>query len=135
MFASSSRKTAEMPVPGSSISTISADTVVTGNITSKGDIRVDGTLKGHLTCDSKILIGPQGSVEGNISGQNADIMGNVKGNVRMRGQLNLLGKAVITGDLHVSKLQMESTVCFNGNCHMGANVVELNNENAAAVNE
>ena len=119
----------------SSITIISNDALIKGDIESVGDIRIDGKLIGNVVCKSKIIIGPNGIVEGDISGNNADIQGAVKGKIKMSGQLNLQGKSIITGDIHASKLQIESTVCFNGNCHMGASIVELNNEHAAAVNE
>ena len=119
----------------SSITIISNDALIKGDIESVGDIRIDGKLIGNVVCKSKIIIGPKGIVEGDISGNNADIQGAVKGKIKMSGQLNLQGKSIITGDIHASKLQIESTVCFNGNCHMGASIVELNNEHAAAVNE
>jgi len=119
----------------SSTSIISTDTLIRGDLESKGDMRIDGKLIGNIDCKAKLLIGPQGIVEGNISGNNADIHGKVNGNIKLIGQLNLIGKSVITGDIHVGKLQMESTVCFNGKCHMGANVVELSHEQATAINE
>lgn len=119
----------------SSITIISADALIKGDIESIGDIRIDGKLIGNVVCKSKLIIGPKGIVEGDISGNNADIQGAVKGKIKMSGQLNLQGKSIITGDINASKLQIESTVCFNGNCHMGASIVELNNEHAAAVNE
>jgi hypothetical protein len=120
----------------SSITILSSDATIQGNLDCAGDIRIDGKLIGNLHCQSKIIIGPKGLVEGDVSGNNADIMGVVKGKITMNGQLNLQGKAIVTGDIQTSKLQIESTVCFNGKCHMGANVVEIkNNERSAAVNE
>jgi len=133
MFNSKTKSEFDPNIRATSI--ISADATIVGDIVSNGDIRIDGKLIGNLNCKSKLLVGPKGSVEGNISGNNADILGSVKGNIKMSGQLNLQGKSVITGDVHVSKLQIESTVCFNGKCHMGANIVELNNEQSTAVNE
>jgi cytoskeletal protein CcmA (bactofilin family) len=119
----------------SSTNIISVDTIIRGDLESNGDMRIDGKLIGNIDCKAKLLIGPQGVVEGNITGNNADVHGKVNGNIKLNGQLNLIGKSVITGDIHVGKLQIESTVCFNGKCHMGANVVELNNEQATAINE
>ncbi len=127
-------KTADESHSGST-SIISIDTIIRGDLESNGDMRIDGKLIGNIDCKAKLLIGPQGIVEGNIKGNNADIHGKVNGNIKLSGQLNLIGKSVITGDIHVGKLQIESTVCFNGKCHMGANVVELNNEQATAINE
>jgi len=133
MFQSKSQSANNLPEGSASL--ISADTIIRGDMESQGDIRIDGKLIGNLQCHSKILIGPKGMVEGHVTGVNADIQGGVKGNIRMSGQLNLQGKAVITGDVNVARLQMESTVCFNGKCQMGASIVELSGEQSTAVNE
>jgi cytoskeletal protein CcmA (bactofilin family) len=134
MFNSKS-KTAENQGTNTSVTLISPGTVITGNIESTGDIRIDGTLKGNLYCKSKIFIGPQSVIEGDIIAQQADIHGKVDGRVQVNDLLYLRGKAIILGDIHTSKLLMEPTVSFNGQCRMGANIVELNADMAKAVNE
>jgi cytoskeletal protein CcmA (bactofilin family) len=74
-------------------------------------------------------------VEGDICGKQADILGAVTGKIKAEDLLYLHGKAVVDGDLYAGKLQIEPTASFNGQCHMGANVVELKMERAMAVNE
>jgi cytoskeletal protein CcmA (bactofilin family) len=135
MFTSKSKSNSTPATPPGSNSIIGAGAQINGNIDSIGDIRIDGILKGNLSCKAKILIGPEGVVEGDIMGNSADILGRVQGRIRMSGLLHLHGKAVVDGDIHAAKLQIESTVSFNGKCHMGANVVGLNTELAPAVNE
>lgn len=107
-----------------SISIISNDAVIKGDIECSGDIRIDGKLVGNVKCQSKIILGEHGVVEGNLNGQHADILGKVQGNIRMSGQLNLNGQAIVHGDIHVAKLKMESTVTFNGKCIMGEKSAE-----------
>ena len=122
----------------SSISTntiIGAGTAITGDIESNGDIRIDGMLKGNLTAKAKVLIGPDGVIEGDVEGQHADILGKVVGKIKVKDLLHLRGKATLHGDIYAGKLQIEPTVTFNGQCHMGANIVELNTERASAVNQ
>ena len=115
---------------------IGAGTTITGNISSNGDIRIDGTLIGNLTAKAKILIGPEGIVEGDLECMQADILGKVVGKIKVKDLLNIRGKATLQGDIYAGKLQIEPTATFNGQCHMGANVVELNAErSAAAVNQ
>jgi len=118
-----------------SISIISVDSIIKGDMESEGDIRIDGKLIGNINCKAKIIIGQQGKVEGNLNGNQADILGTIHGDIKMAGQLNLLGKSIVNGNIHVGKLQMESTVVFNGKCIMGANVVELAQPISNAVNE
>jgi cytoskeletal protein CcmA (bactofilin family) len=114
---------------------IGAGTIITGDIESNGDIRIDGILKGNLTGKAKVIIGAEGVVEGNIEGVQADIMGQVTGTIRVQELLFLHGKTQVNGDIYAGKLQVEPTAVFNGNCHMGANVVELNQEVANAINQ
>jgi cytoskeletal protein CcmA (bactofilin family) len=118
-----------------SISIISADSTIKGDMESDGDIRIDGKLIGNINCKAKIIVGQQGIVEGNLNGNQADVLGTVNGDIKMTGQLNLLGKSIINGNIHVGKLQMESTVVFNGKCVMGANVVELTQPVSKIINE
>lgn len=110
----------DMPdAPGSGgASLIAAGTTLKGDITSNGDIRIDGTLQGNIYCTAKVVIGANGSVEGDISGQQADIMGKVKGTIQVKELLQLKGNSHVTGNIHASKLQIEPTANFNGQCHM-----------------
>ena len=133
MFSSKSRSSFEPPVGSTTI--IGAGAVISGNIESVGDIRIDGILKGNLACRSKILLGPEAVIEGDIIANQADILGKVLGKVKVKDLLHLHGKAVVQGNIQTGKLQIESTASFNGECHMGANVVELSIEMGKAVNE
>ena len=107
------------PTPGGA-SLIAAGTTLKGDITSNGDIRIDGTLIGNMQCSAKVIIGANGVVEGDISGQQADIMGKVTGTIKVKELLQLKGGSVVSGNLHASKLQIEPSANFNGQCHMTA---------------
>lgn len=110
--------------PGTSL--IGTGTTITGDIVSNGDVRIDGVLKGNIRGSARVVIGESGMVEGDVEGLQADIMGKVQGKIFVRELLNLRGSAVIKGDIRAGKLQIEPTVTFNGQCHMGeAHVVEM----------
>lgn len=130
----SKTKTNEAP-SGSGTTIIGAGTVINGDIRSNGDIRIDGTLIGNLHSAAKVLIGQDGVVEGDIDGQQADIMGKVTGMLRIKELLQLRGKSNVNGELFAGKLEVEPTATFNGSCHMGANVVELTAELGNVVNK
>lgn len=119
----------------SSATIIGAGHVINGNIESQGDLRIDGSIKGNIHCKAKVLIGPGGQVEGSIHCQEADVSGTVIGDISCTGLLLLKGNASIEGDIRTSKMMMEPNVSFNGQCHMGANVVELKTELAMTGNE
>lgn len=113
---------------------ISAGTTLKGDISSNNDLRIDGTIIGNVQSSAKIVIGTNGVVEGDITGTQADIVGKVSGNIRTKELLQLRGECVVTGNLYAGKLQVEPSATFNGQCHMGANVVEMStNEQATAI--
>src|SRR6476659_1889943 len=97
----------EAPAQPSGASIIAAGTTVKGDITSNGDIRIDGTLQGNINSTAKVVIGANGLVEGDITGQQADIMGRVKGTIKVKELLQLKGGSLVNGNLHASKLQIE----------------------------
>lgn len=106
---------------------IGAGTTIKGDLISNGDVRIDGTLIGNISGSAKVLIGQEGVVQGDVEGQQADIQGTITGKLQIRELLNLRGDAIIRGNIHAGKLQIEPTVTFNGQCHMGkeASVVEM----------
>jgi cytoskeletal protein CcmA (bactofilin family) len=126
MFNKNSKTENERTAMPSGTSLIGTGTTITGDIVSNGDVRIDGVLKGNIRGTAKILIGQDGVVEGDIEGQQADIMGRVEGKIVVRELLNLRSNAVIKGDIRAGKLQIEPTVVFNGQCQMGeASVVDM----------
>ena len=103
---------------GTSASLIGAGTSLKGDITSNGDLRIDGSLTGNIHCTAKVVIGANGVVEGDINGQQADIMGKVSGTIKVKDLLQLKGGSVVNGNLQAAKLQIEPSASFNGECHM-----------------
>jgi cytoskeletal protein CcmA (bactofilin family) len=112
---------------------ISPGTVLNGDVRSENDLRIDGTIKGNVKTDAKIIIGPTGFVEGNIEGTNADIYGKVAGNVTVKELLQLKEQGNIEGNVIAIKLQIDPTAVFNGKCQMGipaGSIVSMNKPDA-----
>jgi cytoskeletal protein CcmA (bactofilin family) len=116
---SKSETAGDVSVPGTGAATIiAAGTTLKGDIASNGDIRIDGSLQGNIQCQAKVVIGANGSVDGDISGQQADIMGKVTGTIKVKELLQLKGGSFVSGNLYAGKLQIEPSANFNGQCHM-----------------
>jgi cytoskeletal protein CcmA (bactofilin family) len=119
---------------GGGATLISAGTVLKGDISSSSDLRIDGTVIGNIKSGSKIIVGSSGVVEGDIMGNQADITGKVSGNIKAKELLQLRGECLVTGNIYAGKLQVEPSATFNGQCHMGANIVEMSsNETSVTV--
>lgn len=117
---------------GNGATLISTGSTLKGDISSSSDLRIDGTVIGNIHSSAKIIIGGSGVVEGDISASQTDISGKVSGNIRAKELLQLRGESVVTGNLYAGKLQIEPTATFNGQCHMGGNIVEMNNNDQQA---
>jgi len=121
--------TTEKTNGGNGTTLISAGTSLKGDISSNSDLRIDGTIIGNISSSAKIVIGASGVIEGDITGNQADIVGKVSGNIKTKDLLQLRGDCIVNGNVYAGKLQIEPTATFNGQCHMG-NVVEMGGSNA-----
>lgn len=126
----------EAPVQPSGASIIAAGTTVKGDISSNGDIRIDGILQGNIQSTAKVVIGANGVVDGDISGQQADIMGKINGTIKVKELLQLKGGSTVSGNIYAAKLQIETNANFNGQCHMtGSGVTAKPAPSGNSINE
>jgi cytoskeletal protein CcmA (bactofilin family) len=122
-------------VDASVINIIGNGTKINGDITSNGDVRIDGQLKGNITISGRLVLGASATIEGDVQAANAEIMGEIKGKVSIAETLSLKATAKILGDIVTAKLAIESGANFTGTCNMGAvvkNIHNLNNDATGA---
>lgn len=110
-----------------SINLIGAGTVIEGDVRSSGDIRVDGTVYGHIYSKAKVVIGSTGLVEGDVSSQNADVSGTIKGKTVITELLFLKSSSKVMGDITTGKLVVEVGATFTGSCNMGPVIKDIKN--------
>ena len=96
-------------------------TSIKGDIVSQADFRLDGELIGNFQSKGKIVIGPAGSVTGDIICKNADIEGKFSGKIQVAEILNVKHKAIIHGEVTVGKLSVEPGADFSASCKMKTN--------------
>jgi cytoskeletal protein CcmA (bactofilin family) len=109
-------KNKEVEVP--SINLLSSGTMVKGEIKVNGDFRIDGTFVGTIDCKGKVVVGPTGSIDGEINCQNADLSGEVKATVKVAELITLKETSKFTGDITTNKLAIEPGAKFSGSCKM-----------------
>jgi cytoskeletal protein CcmA (bactofilin family) len=97
-------------------------TIIKGNILSHADFRLDGDLVGNFQSNGKIVIGPAGSIKGDIICKNADIEGRFEGKIQVQEILNIKSKAHIIGDVVCGKLSVEPGAEFSATCIMKPHV-------------
>lgn len=102
-------------------------TTITGDIISPADFRLDGHLIGNFQSKGKIVIGPAGSVKGDIVCKNADIEGTFEGKIQVQEILNVKSKSHIIGEVICGKLAVEPGAEFSATCVMKPHVKNLPN--------
>ncbi len=112
-------------IDSQSVNLIGTGTTIEGDIKSNGDVRIDGNLNGSIVTKGKLVIGPTGSIEGEVTCQNADISGAIKGKLTVHELLSLKSNAKITGDIVTNKLSIEPGANFSGSCSMGAVIKDI----------
>jgi cytoskeletal protein CcmA (bactofilin family) len=100
-------------------------TIIKGDIVSQADFRLDGELIGSFKSSGKLVIGPAGSVTGDIDCKNADIEGKFEGTIQVAEILNVKAKASINGEVTVGKLAVEPGADFSASCIMKINEEKL----------
>ena len=107
------------------VNMIGAGTVITGDVYSKGDIRVDGILKGSVITEGKVVLGREGTIEGDVECSTADISGMIKAKITVSQLLSLKTSAKLNGDIVTNKLSIEPGSEFTGSCSMGAVIKDI----------
>lgn len=111
-----------------SVNLIGAGTIIEGDVTTNGDIRIDGSLKGSVTVKGKLVIGVSGSIDGEAICQNADVSGTLKGKIAVTELLSLKASAKLTGDIITNKIAVEPGAMFSGSCSMGGVIKDIKGE-------
>lgn len=118
-------KTTALPSGDNALNSLVRGTVTEGHVTAESDIRIDGIIKGTLTCAAKVIIGPSGFVEGEIKCQNAMIEGKFHGRIRVAELLTVNATADVQGDVVTNKLVVVSGATFNVTCDMKSEPINV----------
>jgi len=97
---------------------VGANTEVTGNITSKGIIRIDGKVIGNVSIQGDLFLGENSSIKGDITASNIHLAGSLEGNAFSSGLLKLLPTSKLFGDIQVKSFVCDEGSIFEGSCKM-----------------
>ena len=93
-------------------SVIGEDLTIIGNVTSKGDIQVEGQIQGDIQCGS-ILLGERSQVTGGVIAEDVVVRGRVTGSIRgMR--VTLQAPSHVEGDVYHQTIAIEQGAYFEG---------------------
>ncbi len=93
-----------------------------GDLVAEGDLVIEGEVHGTVKTKGDLRVGDQALVEANVEAGNAVISGTVRGNIVVRGKLELFPSSQMTGDVVTEVLAIGPGAQVNGNISMGVEV-------------
>ena len=91
--------------------------VFEGIISCEGSMKVEGELKGDIKVANSIVVGPNGSVTGDINAREVIIFGKVTGKIDA-GVLEIKSTGEITGEVLIETLITEAGGIMRAKCEM-----------------
>ena len=119
MFKSTNKMSRNNDVQTSAVNLVCDGTSINGDIEASRDIRIDGFVKGKIIVKGKVVVGPTGKVEGDVTCQTIDVSGRVEGNIHVSELISLKSSALVLGNIDTVKISVEPGAKFTGTCKMG----------------
>jgi cytoskeletal protein CcmA (bactofilin family) len=88
---------------------------VKGDITGTQDLLIDGSVEGLIELEErKLTVGPTAKVTADINAGDVVVHGYVKGNVRVKGRIEIRKGGSIIGNLTTAQIMIEDGADFKG---------------------
>lgn len=110
-------------------SIIGEDLTIEGNVSSKGEIQVDGKIRGDVHCGS-LLLGDKAQVDGSVIAEDVVIRGKVMGSIRGL-RVTLQAQSHVEGDIHHQSLAIEQGAYFEGKSRRSDNPLAAESASSA----
>lgn len=109
---STDRPSGSSTMTGSTFSVLGPDIAISGNLTAKMDLHVDGRVDGDISCGA-LIQGEASEVNGSVVADSARIAGRIKGSISA-GVLVIQKTARIEGDVSYGSLTIEEGAQVDG---------------------
>ena len=116
------------PKPASPVSpsvTRTENTIIGKNISIEGSIRgsehlfIDGSIRGNIEMEKhNFTVGSNGRVEGEIKARNVKVNGQMLGNIKTQGKVEITREADFLGDIRAKGISIEDGAYFKGSIEL-----------------
>jgi cytoskeletal protein CcmA (bactofilin family) len=96
---------------------IGSESSVTGDIITKGVVRIDGDITGNTDADW-LIVGATGMVKGNVVSRGVLIDGRMEGNIKSKEIVEIKSKGIVEGDIFTTRLIISDGAIFDGHSYM-----------------
>ncbi|MGB1004158.1 MAG: bactofilin family protein [Salibacteraceae bacterium] len=104
---------------------LAAGTEVKGDITTQGDIRIDGKVEGSITSKGKLVVGNTGVIEGEINCVTGNVSGSIRGVVHVSEMLKVQATGKLSGEITYGKLSVEPGAELEGKLAISGKVKDI----------
>ncbi len=111
----------DLPSPkskGGTPALLSKDVVIEGDMTTTGDIQIDGHMTGNLKAGS-VTVGREALLEGDVEAESIVIHGRLIGNIKAR-DVRIRHTAHVEGNITQEALVIEPGAFFDGTCRQSS---------------
>lgn len=98
---------------------IGKDISIMGNICGREHLVINGSVKGNIEMEAhNFALGPDGRVEGEVHARNICISGQMLGNIKTPGKIEITKEADFRGDIRAKSISVENGAFFKGSVEL-----------------
>ncbi|MEO1205583.1 MAG: polymer-forming cytoskeletal protein [Pseudomonadota bacterium] len=112
-------------------SVIGSDLTIVGNLTSKGQVQIDGQVQGDIL-GTHIIVGERASITGGIRAEEVVVRGQVMGSIRGK-RVMLQTQSHVEGDICHQALAIEQGAFFEGKSRRSQDPLAVDGAGPASV--
>ncbi len=103
-------------------SLLSSDLFIKGNLTTNGDIQIEGGVEGNIKANL-LTIGKEAKIKGELNTEELIVNGHVSGTIRSK-KVTLTSSAKVEGDIIHQTIAIETGAHFEGSIEKSENPLE-----------
>lgn len=95
---------------------VGAGSLISGNVTVSGLLRIDGDIDGNIQTMGRVIIGEEARIRGNIRAASVSVGGIVQGDIIAPDYVVVLSSGMVIGSVLTKKLRVDDNVILHGFC-------------------
>ena len=95
---------------------VGSGSLISGNVTVSGLLRIDGDIDGNIQTMGRVIIGEEARIRGNIRAASVSVGGIVQGDIIAPDYVVVLSSGMVVGSVLTKKLRVDDNVILHGFC-------------------
>ena len=102
------------------LSIVGAGMQIFGDLEGPGLLKIDGRVEGSVSGPRQVIVGPNGSVRGNVQAPEVILAGAIDGAILASERAELQATATVNGDIQTRSIIVHEGAKINGTVRMSA---------------